>query len=171
MRLRWARALVPALGAIAVTAICAGAQDADAGAPPRERGASLDAVHPVEESQRRAPLAAPPAKGANKTAFTVPVMVFSMGAAADWTSTAWALTHPTSHEDNPMIAWAKSPAAIIAAGAGMDAVGAYAWMKATRHHPKIQATGFLVAAAFRGYLATQNIRNNRERSATPQPRP
>jgi hypothetical protein len=159
MRLLRVRPLVAALAAVAVTATLAGAQDADRGAPPRGSDDSLDLVRPPQAPEPQVRLAEPNVK---TTAFRLPLLVFSAGAAADWSSTAWALRNPTSHENNPAIAWAKSPAAIIAAGAGIDAVGAYAWMKATGHHPKIQATGFLVAAAFRGYLAIQNIRNNRQ---------
>jgi hypothetical protein len=170
MRLRLARSLITALAAVAVTATLAGAQDADSSAP-RISGDSLDAVRPLEAPKQQARLAEPLAANAKKTAFRLPLMVFSMGAAADWTSTAWALGHPAAHEDNPTIAWAKSPTAIIAAGVGIDAVGAYAWMKATRNHPKLQATGFFAAAAFRGYLVIQNIRNNGDRALNSQRRP
>jgi hypothetical protein len=100
-------------------------------------------------------------KEAEKAAVNTPLLVFSLAAASDWTSTAWVLSHPLAHEDNPMISWAKNPAAIIGLGAGMDAVGAYAWMKVTKNHPKLQATGFYVAAAFRGYLVIHNIVLNR----------
>jgi hypothetical protein len=171
MRLRLVRSLLAALAAIAVTATLAGAQEADHDALPRVSGDSLDAARPLEAPERQARLAEPPAANATTTAFRLPLMVFSMGAAADWTSTAWALGHPAAHEDNPTIAWAKSPAGIIAAGVGIDVVGAYAWMKATRNHPKLQATGFVVAAVFRGYLVIQNIRNNGDRGPTSQRRP
>jgi hypothetical protein len=171
MRLRFIRALLAALAAVAVTATLAGAQDADRGALPPVGGDALDAVRPLEAPEKQARLAEPPAANAKKTAFRLPLMAFSMGAAADWTSTAWALRYPTSHEDNPTIAWAKSPTAIIAAGIGIDAVGAYAWMKATRNHPRLQATGFVVAAVFRGYLVIENIRNNGDRGPNNQRRP
>jgi hypothetical protein len=157
MRQRLAHGLLVVLAAIAVTASTADAQDTDAGAV-SVRSASPDAPRAPEEPEQ--PAHALPPRNAAKTEFRLPVVVFSIGAAADWTSTAWSLSHPTSREDNPMIAWAHSPAAIIAAGAAIDAVGAYAWMKATKNHRNLQAVGFLVGAAFRGYLVIHNIRTN-----------
>jgi hypothetical protein len=95
-------------------------------------------------------------------------MVFSAAAAADWASTAWSLNHPRSREDNPLIAWAGAPPAIIAAGAAIDAAGAYAWMKSTTNHRKLQSIGFLVAAAFRGYLVVHNLRINAQAETHPR---
>lgn len=134
MRLPLARHLLVCLLAMTSAASLASAQglDADAGA------------------MRRPAL--------EKTRFTWPVMVFAAGAAADWTSTAVSLSHPTSREDNPLIAWAKAPTAIIATGAAIDALGAYAWMKSTTNHRRLRAVGFVAAAAFRGYLVVHNIK-------------
>jgi hypothetical protein len=154
-----ARCLFALLLALLLRAPLAEAQDIDpdAAAP---RDTALDAVPALNQPQQQPQSTLPPSKGAKQAAFTWPVAVFSAGAAADWTSTAWSLRHPTSREDNPLIAWAKAPAAIIATGAVIDAVGAYAWMKSTTNHRRLQAVGLVVAAAFRGYLVVHNIRTS-----------
>jgi hypothetical protein len=162
MRLPPARPLFAALAALAVTSSVASSQDADPGAAGLW-GTSIEAVRSLATSPAtHAQLPAPLQKTAPKMAFNRPLMVFSAAAAADWASTAWSLSHPASREDNPLIAWAGAPPAIIAAGAAIDTVGAYAWMKSTRNHRKLQSVGLLVAAAFRGYLVVHNLRINRQ---------
>jgi hypothetical protein len=134
MPLPLARSLSACLIAMALTASLAGAQDRDA-----------------DPAAIRVP-------ARHTSRITWPIVLFSAGAAADWTSTAVSLSHPRSREDNPLIAWAKAPPAIIATGAAIDAVGAYAWMKSTTHHHRLRAAGFVAAAAFRSYLVIHNIK-------------
>src|SRR3954468_13867801 len=140
MRLQPARSLFAALVAITVTAPIAHAQDADAGALTAVYGTSLDPRHvPYERSDKPALPPTPPPGRPAKIEFTPAAMAFSAAAGADWASTAWSLSHPTSHEDNPLIAWAGAPPAIIAAGAAIDTIGAYAWIKSTANHRKLQS--------------------------------
>jgi hypothetical protein len=166
MRRQPARYLFAALVAIAVNAPRARAQDLEPVGSTATRGVAIDAVSP----STTAPDIRTPAPAARTTKVDIsrPMIVFSAAATADWASTAWSLSHPTSREDNPLIAWANSPAAIITAGAAIDAIGAYAWMKSTTNHRKLQSVGFLVAAAFRGYLVVHNLRINRQDGARPR---
>src|SRR5689334_541403 len=124
MRLQPARYLFAALVAIAVATPLAQAQDVDPGA----LSVTLDLPVATMPPPAIAPETQTPAPAArtNRVVIGRPVIVLSAAATADWASTAWSLSHPTSREDNPLIAWAKAPGAIIAAGAIIDAVGAYA---------------------------------------------
>lgn len=95
---------------------------------------------------------------AKRYALKTPLTLFAIAAASDWISTGFALTH-AMHEDNPTINWAKTPVGTIAAGAGLDAVGAWAWTKLLgKNHPKLAAVGLSLASVFRGYLVIHNIR-------------
>lgn len=99
-------------------------------------------------------------KKAKKNALNVPLLAFGLSASADWASTAWALKNG-GVEQNPTVAWLKSPPAIIAAGAGLDALGAWTWMKVVGpNHPKIQAAGLYIATAVRGAIVIHNIKAN-----------
>ena len=159
MRPLLVRLLFAAAAALTIDPGVAAAQDADTTALATIGGIRPDATGVAETAGPPRPATVAPVQ--EKTPiFTWPVAVFSMSAAADWTSTGWALSHPESREDNPTIAWAKFPPAIIAVGIAIDAIGGYAWTKSTQRHPKMRTAGFLVAAAFRSYLVVQNIRHN-----------
>lgn len=101
-------------------------------------------------------LAADLLKKAKKNASRTPLLAFAIGAGADWASTARFMSQGDK-EANPLINWAKTPAQTIALGAGLDAVGAWGWMKMTQDHTKVQAVGFYVATALRGYLVIHNL--------------
>lgn len=106
---------------------------------------------PTQQTELAAALAAKVKKKSK-----LPMTVFTIAAASDWSATGWNLTHGGA-EGNPMINWLKTPPKIIAAGAGMDVVGAWGWARMTKDHQKIQAVGFYAATAFRGYLVLRNI--------------
>ncbi len=93
---------------------------------------------------------------ASSASAQTPLSMFAAGAAADWTSTGYALNRGFN-EGNSLINWTNSPTATVAMGVAIDAAGAYAWMRATKDHRKIQAIGFYAATAFRVYLTARNV--------------
>jgi hypothetical protein len=93
----------------------------------------------------------------------LPTLVASAAAAADWATTYHALTNYHVREANPLLKpWNDSPGQLVGMGALMDVGGVTAWNLAMgSKHPKVAAAGLWAMAAFRGYLAVHNLRNER----------
>lgn len=93
-------------------------------------------------------------------------VTFATAAAADWTTTAMALSaspHIVSlrvHESNPMLQWAHDdPLKTVLAGAAIDAASIYAvrrWIGP--RHPKVVAVIFYAQAAARVYFVSKSVR-------------
>ena len=90
-------------------------------------------------------------------------MAASIGAAADWASTYHALKFYKVRETNPLLRPLDSkPGSLVTMGALIDAGGFSAWnLSVGRKHPRVAAAGLWAMAAFRGYLALHNLRNER----------
>jgi hypothetical protein len=94
----------------------------------------------------------------------IPTIVASAAAAADWATTYHALKYYQVREVNPVLRrFDHSPGRLISIGAAID-VGAISLWNVTmgQKHPRIAAAGLWTMAAFRGYLAVHNIRNERK---------
>jgi hypothetical protein len=93
----------------------------------------------------------------------LPTVAASAAAAADWASTYHALTFFRVREMNPLLRpFESSPGKLVTIGAAMDGVVFSAWnLTVGRKHPKVAAAGLWTMAAFRGYLALHNLRNER----------
>src|SRR3712207_1551253 len=93
----------------------------------------------------------------------LPTMAASVAAAADWASTYHALTYFKVREMNPLLRpFESSPGKLVTVGAAIDGVAFSAWnLTVGRKHPKLAAAGLWTMAAFRGYLAVHNLRNER----------
>ena len=93
-----------------------------------------------------------------RPSLALPSGVFAAAAAADWTSTYYALDNGCK-EDNVVInRLQRHPPLLIFAGAGIDVAGMWAWNTYVgRQHPRLAKIGLYAAAGFRLYLAAKNI--------------
>jgi hypothetical protein len=100
---------------------------------------------------------------AQQPSLRLPTIVASAAAAADWATTYHALTNYRVRESNPLLRpWYDSPGQLVGMGALMDVGGVTAWnLMVGPRHPKMAAAGLWAMAAFRGYLAIHNLRNER----------
>lgn len=100
---------------------------------------------------------------AQQPSLRLPTVAASAAAAADWATTYHALTNYHVREANPLLKpWYDSPGQLVGMGALMDVGGVTAWNLAMGpKHPKVAAAGLWAMAAFRGYLAVHNLRNER----------
>jgi hypothetical protein len=97
----------------------------------------------------------------------LPTIVAATAATADWTTTYHALTHYRVHETNPLLKPLDSPGGIVSVGAAIDIGGITAWnLMMGQSHPRLASAGLWAMAAFRGYLAFHNWRN--EQRAAPR---
>ena len=117
-----------------------------------------------------ATLALPAPAAAETDRLRLPTMAASIAAGADWASTYHALTFYKVREVNPLLRpFESSPGRLVTVGAAMDGAAFTAWnLTVGRKHPKIAAAGLWTMAAFRGYLAIHNLRNER-RAARREP--
>lgn len=90
-----------------------------------------------------------------------PTIAASIASAADWATTYHTLTHFKTRESNPLLRPIDHrPGAMVALGGAMDAGILSAWnLTVGRKHQKVAAAGLWALAAFRGYLAIHNLRN------------
>jgi hypothetical protein len=100
---------------------------------------------------------------AQQPSLRLPTAVASAAAAADWVTTYHALTNYRVREANPLLKpWYDSPGQLVGMGALMDVGGVTAWnLMIGPKHPKLASAGLWTMAAFRGYLAIHNMRNER----------
>ena len=91
----------------------------------------------------------------------VPTIAASVASAADWATTYHTLTHFRTRESNPLLRpLDHRPGAMVAVGSAMDAGILSAWnLTVGRKHERVAAAGLWALAAFRGYLAIHNLRN------------
>jgi hypothetical protein len=101
------------------------------------------------------------AQDAPKPSLRIPTLAASAAAAADWATTYHALTNYRVREANPLLKpWSDSPGQLVGMGALMDVGGVTAWnLTMGPKHPRVAAAGLWAMAAFRGYLAIHNLRN------------
>jgi hypothetical protein len=102
--------------------------------------------------------------GAQPARLDLATVAASAAAAADWTSTYHGLKHYNLRESNPLLQpWQQSPEKLVSMGAMMDAGAVTAWnLVIGRNHPRVAVAGLWGMAAFRTYLAIQNLRNERK---------
>jgi len=101
---------------------------------------------------------------AHAQSLRMPKMLFIAASATDATTMVVGIGRGKgAREDDPLIAWADSRTGIIAAGTGIETLGALSWMKATKNHPKLQAAGFLIGAGLHGFFAARNIARMNQR--------
>lgn len=92
----------------------------------------------------------------------LPIAVFGVAAAGDWTATGYNITHGGAEGNRWLKPLADRPALMITAGAAIDVAGAVVWSQLVgRHHPKIAAIGFYALAAYRSWLIVRNMRAER----------
>lgn len=109
-------------------------------------------------------LATPGPVFAQDGALKAPTIAASVAAAADWASTYHALKNYHVRETNILLRrFDDSPGKMVSLGAAMDAGIFSAWnVTVGRSHPRAAAVGLWAIAAFRGYLALHNLRNERK---------
>ena len=92
-----------------------------------------------------------------------PTIAASIAAAADWATTYHTLTHFRTREANPLLRpLDHRPGAMVAVGSAMDAGIISAWtLTVGRKNERVAAAGLWALAAFRGYLAIHNLRNQK----------
>ncbi|MGE0443633.1 MAG: hypothetical protein AB7P99_00285 [Vicinamibacterales bacterium] len=90
-----------------------------------------------------------------------PTIAASVAAAADWATTYHTLKHFRTREGNPLLRPLDDrPGRMITVGAAMDAGILSAWnLTVGRKNERVAAVGLWALAAFRGYLAIHNLRN------------
>lgn len=90
-----------------------------------------------------------------------PTIAASVAAAADWATTYHTLKHFKTREANPLLRpLDDQPMKMITVGAAMDVGILSAWnLTVGRKNERAAAIGLWALAAFRGYLAIHNLRN------------
>jgi hypothetical protein len=98
--------------------------------------------------------------GTDQPSLRLPTAVFAGAAAADWIATYDGLSHRSFTEGDVFVRRLQwRPAAMVAAGAGIDAAALFAWNRFVgRRHPRLAAAGLYFEAAFRTYLCVKGVR-------------
>jgi hypothetical protein len=101
------------------------------------------------------------ASAQERPSLKLPTMVASAAAAADWATTYHGLSNYQLREMNPFLRpLERKPGRMITVGAAIDSAAFSVWnVSVGQKHPKIAAAGLWGMAAFRTYLAIQNMRN------------
>jgi hypothetical protein len=91
----------------------------------------------------------------------LPTTVVLSASAADWAATAWCQQNWRCEEANPMYSWLNDRGgtpAVIALGATIDVATVWATRRFLgRKHPRLVSAAFYGLAAYRSYLAWENI--------------
>lgn len=105
----------------------------------------------------------PTAAAAQNSGLKLPTIAASAAAAADWASTYRALKYYHVRETNPFLRpLDHSPASLVTVGALVDAGAFSAWnLTVGRRNERLAVAGLWAMAAFRTFLAVQNLRTER----------